>query len=349
MERFGYELPRIIAFIGTSSVGKTTLYEWCRKKIADSGCAVIDEAATRYFSTHTIPEKLRFTEGVQREIQSIAIGLELALMTVAQRRGLEFAFLDRCALCAPVYVRSTGDFEGSERLYEFMKPLLQIYTRLYLLDPEGVEFRQNQIRTEDRATRDRIHKTYLEFLKEKKLKYKLLSGTEQQRKEAVREYVLYLADGGVGDNVSGSPEVALRNKYAKREGEIFKMMNRVFRLIRSRENIVIPGSIQDLFINLHLSSSEFSGCCEVLASIYNTVEEEQALQIVFKKFMGEIPLQKYSLTEAKSKFTERFKWQTNDGLTTLDLPTKIDGLNLRLSYTDSGEVPRLSFILEEFV
>ncbi|MBI2035012.1 MAG: PAC2 family protein [Candidatus Levybacteria bacterium] len=76
--------PHKIAFIGTSSVGKSTIYEWCKREIADSGCAVIDEAATIYLGSHSVPEEQRFTEGIQREIQSLAIGAELALFAEAK-------------------------------------------------------------------------------------------------------------------------------------------------------------------------------------------------------------------------------------------------------------------------
>lgn len=346
--------PHKIAFIGTSSVGKSTIYEWCRREIADSGCAVIDEAATIYFGAHNVPEELRFTEETQSEIQSLAIGAELTLFAEATRRGLEFAFLDRCALDAPVYVRSTGDMEGSNRLYTRMRPFLSTYSRLYLLDPSGVPFQQNDIRREGEAQRNLIHETYLEFLAEKGIKYELLSGTEKKRKRTVSEYVVYLAMGGVRDNVSGSLEDAMRDKPAEREGKIFNMMCTVLGAIRPRDEDGIgplPSAMRDriemLLIKLHLDSLPSVRGSRQIQIARTIAANDQALRVVLSQLEERVPLQRYSLGEARARFRDESDWQVREGEVALTLPTKIEGLHLKLQYPDNRTTPSLAFILED--
>jgi len=342
-----------IALIGTSSTGKSTLYDWCVREIADSGCAVIPEAATRYFEAHDVPEPLRFTEKVQTEIQSLAIEAELGLMAAALMGGLAVAFLDRCVLCAAVYVRSTGDIEGSDRLYRRVQPFLQTYSRLYLLDPAGVPFQQNNVRTEDRATRDHIHETYLRFLEEKGIPYQLLSGTEDERKKTVMDYVMDLVMGSVApDNVSGSPRVALRNRYILREGTMFDAMCTALRSVRHDVDAkldLVPEEIRSemawLLVEMYLASNQTEQGGRGFLVHPTIVAHDAALHAIFTHIQGAIPLRNYSLEEARRLFRDDSYWEVNGGTITLSLPTKIEGLLLNIHYPLSHTTGHLTFEL----
>lgn len=331
--------PHKIGFEGTSSVGKTTIYEWCKRTLGNQGAAVeglalVDEAATLYFRQHTVPEHLRFTERIQGEIQAMAIDAELTVMAGTPLRPYAFSLHDRvAALSAPVYVRSTGDIEGSDRLFNLTKSLLGSYSRIYLLDPAGVPFQQNDVRTEDKDKRDQIHRVYLEFLEEKKIKYVLLSGTEEERKATVMDYLTYLGRGGVPDNVGNSPKVALRNRYASREQEVFNTMIQVFRAFRpDRDNpeldpfpIDWQHQVEELMHDLHLAT-EYPDQRRVSLDV-RTLHSNQAFQVLFSTIGVELP----NLGQLQGR---------------VQLPTSIDGLDIDIVSANSKL--ELSFVFKDF-
>lgn len=172
-----------IAFIGTSSVGKTETFEFYRKRFEnDPQVIFVEEAARRYFKDH--PEiVVRFAKEPQGEIQKIALRDEQE----AHESGAKIIFCDRSVLDAVAYVRAHGDKDGSEELLERVVFWLPTYNMLLLLDPSDVPFVNDEQRKEKEEERNNIHNAFLELFAEKQIPYELLSGTREERYRRIDE------------------------------------------------------------------------------------------------------------------------------------------------------------------
>ncbi|HUC95745.1 MAG TPA: ATP-binding protein [Candidatus Saccharimonadia bacterium] len=170
------KLARKIALVGTSCIGKTELLDkYRRKSKKDSRITVVEEAAMQYFAANKIKDK--FSEASQFAIQSLALNLE----ALAERYGRLRTFCDRSVLDAPAYLRGIGNVEGSERLLQRVAFWLPTYTSIVLLDPSGIDYRQDDIRDETPETRLLFHEGFLAMFAEHKIPYQLVSGTLSER------------------------------------------------------------------------------------------------------------------------------------------------------------------------
>lgn len=176
-----------IAFVGTSSVGKTTLMETYRKRHArNPNVAFVEEAARIYFIRHpSMPIAERFAVVSQGQVQDLALQQERA----AHASGARLILCDRSVLDAVAYVRSTGDKEGADRLLRKVEDWIPTYTGLFLLDPVGIEFVNDDVRQEDPETRQRFHDAFVDLFESEGIRYQLLSGTLSQRAERVDHVV----------------------------------------------------------------------------------------------------------------------------------------------------------------
>ena len=172
------EVTRKIAFVGTMSIGKTTIFDHYRRKFSgDPTVAFVEEAARRYFRDH--PEIVdRFAKDPQGEIQQLALSDEQK----AHASGARIITCDRAVIDAVVYVRANGDRQGSEDLLKRVEFWLPTYHKFLLLDPVGVPFVADEVREEDEEKkRQHFHNVFIELFGEKKIPYELVSGTLEER------------------------------------------------------------------------------------------------------------------------------------------------------------------------
>lgn len=139
-----HESPRKIALIGTSRIGKTLIIEELAKR--DTSIAVVPEAARDFFKAHPeIQGDDRFKKSPQEQIQYMAFLREHSSLSEKP----QIILCDRSVLDAVVYVRATGDREGSEELLERVRFWLPTYDRFLLLSPVGVPYEKDEIRQEE--------------------------------------------------------------------------------------------------------------------------------------------------------------------------------------------------------
>lgn len=170
-----------IAFIGTSCIGKTTIFEYYRKKyIGNNKVSFVEEAARTFFQNnpHIID---RFTFGVQKQIQKIALNNE----KYAHSKNPQIIFCDRSVVDAVAYMLVYGNKIQAENLLERVRPWLNTYSRLFLLDPSDILYSTDEIRVESKETRQKFHKAFLDLFKLNKINYELLSGPLKERVRVV--------------------------------------------------------------------------------------------------------------------------------------------------------------------
>lgn len=182
--------PIKIAFVGTSCVGKTSLYDHYKQKYKqDSRVAFVKEAAREYFTKNPeIPIDQRFSVIPQSEVQQLVLQME----QIAHNSGVEVIICDRSVLDAVAYVCGHGDKEGSKMLLEKVRLWLPTYHRVFLLDPADIPYQTDNIRKETPDVRERNHQVFLEVLMEANVAYELLSGTQSERIQRVDEIIQFL-------------------------------------------------------------------------------------------------------------------------------------------------------------
>ena len=170
---------RKIAFVGTSSVGKTELINQLRSKHSDDPrFAFAPEAARIFFTAHSeISQEERFSAKVQGQVQDLQLDLEKE----AHDSGATTIFCDRSVLDAIVYTRANEEIPESEDLYIKVASWIYTYTKVFLLDPTDIIYETDDIRQENEATRQKNHDAFVTFFEEKQIPYELLSGTVEQR------------------------------------------------------------------------------------------------------------------------------------------------------------------------
>lgn len=181
----GEREPRKIAFVGTSSVGKTELINQLKLRHSDDPrIAFVPEAARMFFTSHPeIPQDVRFSTVVQGQVQD----LQLRLERVAHNSNAVDIFCDRSVLDAIVYSRAYGDLEGSEELFIKVASWLATYYRIMLLDPKDVQYQKDDVRQEDEQTRQKNHDEFVTFFEEKQIPYEVLAGTVEERLDRVEQ------------------------------------------------------------------------------------------------------------------------------------------------------------------
>lgn len=171
------------AFVGSSSVGKTTLLETYKKRYSGNPKVVfVEEAARIYFTAHpSMPLAERFAETAQGQVQDLVLQQE----RTAHESGASLIFCDRSVLDAVAYVRSTGDKKGSGRLLRKVGNWIPTYTGIFILNPAGVVFANDDVRQEDPETRQRFHDAFVDLFELEGIRYELIDGTLSQRVERV--------------------------------------------------------------------------------------------------------------------------------------------------------------------
>jgi nicotinamide riboside kinase len=177
-------LPRKVAFIGSSCVGKTALLEVCKTTYA--GCAevvFVEEAARDFFRENRVKD--RFSAAAQGKIQMMALARERR----AHASGAAAIVCDRSVLDAVVYTYARGDAVGAMKLLDRVRFWLPTYQSLLLLDPRDIAYQTDAVRTESVAVRQQFHEAFIGFFDETGIPYRLLSGTIARRMAQVDDII----------------------------------------------------------------------------------------------------------------------------------------------------------------
>lgn len=172
-----------IALIGTCGAGKTAVWEKLKSEPPFPDSIFIEEAARAYFKSQQTSVSHGFS--AQWAIQTLVITNEQR----EQRRNPRLIVGDRSVLDAVVYSTINCDLMGARMLLDRVRYWIPTYSRLYLLDPEGVSYQADEIRTETPETREALHQGFLEVLTKNEITFELLSGTLEQRVERVKHFL----------------------------------------------------------------------------------------------------------------------------------------------------------------
>ncbi len=175
-----------IAFVGTSSIGKTELLNQLKRKYkGNNDFGFVPEAARYYFHFHPeVSEEERFSARIQGEVQD----LQWVYEKQAEANGHTTIFCDRSVLDAIVYSRAHGD-KASEELFTKVASWISTYHRILLLNPADVPYETDDIRKETEEVRRKNHEAFVEFFAEKGIEYELLSGTVEQRLDRISQLI----------------------------------------------------------------------------------------------------------------------------------------------------------------
>lgn len=178
-------MPVKLALVGGSSTGKTTLFNKLSEQYkSDKRIAFVHESARQFFNENQVD--IPFDVSNQEKI------LDLALLneSLAAQTNPQVIITDTSALEVIFYTRVLGDEEGAQRLEKRLKNYEKTYTQFLLMNKEDVTFKNDDVRREDKKTRDTIHVMLIDFYKTNNLSYTLISGTVSQRQQQVNETLL---------------------------------------------------------------------------------------------------------------------------------------------------------------
>ncbi len=176
--------PIKIAFVGSLSVGKTTLVNLFRQKFKDKKeVAIVDEVAREYFQKYGM--KNRFSVETQGKIQQLILKREQR----AHSQRPKIIICDRSVIDSVVYLNSYNNIKGSKLLFERVRFWLPTYDKFFLLSPRGWNYSVDEIRTEDREKRKRVHLNYVHFFRKHSLPVEILTGSLSKRHQRIEEYV----------------------------------------------------------------------------------------------------------------------------------------------------------------
>ena len=183
------EQPRKIALVGTSCVGKSTIWKHFKERQHDNSPIVfVDEAAREYFRRNpNIPASERFSVKHQGAIQDLQMEYEQA----AHGSGGEVILCDRSVLDAVAYVRGHDDRKGSEHLLERVSQWIPTYHTIFLLDPKDVPYVVDKERQESPAVRQKNHDAFVELFSEAQIPHQVLVGKLEERIQKVQEIVVF--------------------------------------------------------------------------------------------------------------------------------------------------------------
>lgn len=176
-------IERKIAFIGTSCSGKTTLINSLKKIYKDNRIiGFVPEAARMLFSSYKPTQ--RFSVEMQARIQDLAYANEIDMAKLGEARIL---VCDTCVVDCAAYTRAHAGVEAGDRIFNRYAHWLPTYTKFFLLNPKEVPFENDDIRTESYEDREKVYKSFLELLDEKRIEYELLCGSKTERVQRVRK------------------------------------------------------------------------------------------------------------------------------------------------------------------
>lgn len=173
--------PMKIAFVGTSCIGKTWLWEAFQKECERLENVRFVHEAARAFFEHNPQVRNRFSFAAQARIQEIARSNE----QIAHVYNPTVIFCDRSVLDAPAYIYALGNHEGADFLMQRVFAWVPTYTTIYLLDPRDVPYVTDDTRDESEEQRARLHEGFVALFDKYNITYQLLSGGKTERMRSV--------------------------------------------------------------------------------------------------------------------------------------------------------------------
>lgn len=167
-----------VGLMGGPSSGKSTLIAALESMNPDPAeVAFAEEQARKYFEEVSVPPEDREKPEVQGAILDRIIANERSIVLTKPRATVT----DRTVLDPVVYTFVAGYKFGAQELLERAKSWLPTYSHFYLLDIHDIEHRNDSVRYEDEAHRERIHEGYIGFLALNGIDYDILSGSLEHR------------------------------------------------------------------------------------------------------------------------------------------------------------------------
>lgn len=172
------------AIVGGSSTGKTTLLKLLEEAYQDNPDVVfVHESARQFFSEN--PDQINFSLSVQEKILDLVFENEKK----AEIGNPRLIVTDTSALEVMFYTRASGDEEGATQLMGKIENYIPSYDKFLLMNPIDVQFINDEIRLEDKETRDKIHQMLVDFYHHNQLKFELIAGTIPERKKRVSDII----------------------------------------------------------------------------------------------------------------------------------------------------------------
>jgi nicotinamide riboside kinase len=179
--------PEKIAFVGTLSSGKSTLFDKLQKKFQDApGVVFLSEVARKHLEEHPEDKKRVKSAEIQSLFQSHIIRKENEVDAL----NPALVVCDRSVFDSVVYLEAWGDTENAGILFDRVKGWVRTYDWLFLLDPTNVPYEQDDVRTETPQERELIHRTFVQFFQEHTIPYRLLTGTPDEKYTTVLELLV---------------------------------------------------------------------------------------------------------------------------------------------------------------
>jgi nicotinamide riboside kinase len=178
---------RKIAFVGTSCIGKTTIFKYYQSKLAKHpDFSFVNESAREYLEKH--PTKFyKLPINVTWEIGRLTIEKE----KVAHASGAKIIVCDRSVLDPVAYLTEQHNKKEADKLLQHNYDWLSTYTDFFLFNPDDVPYKNDDIRKDRIDERQRVHSYFLELFSELQIPYKLISGTLDER---IRKIDVMLAE-----------------------------------------------------------------------------------------------------------------------------------------------------------
>lgn len=172
------------AFIGSASVGKTTMMEILRARfMGNRKVAFIDEAAKIFFESQ-MQVKGGFVE-IQEQLQDFVLQREKASL----KPGVELIIADRSVIDPIVYTQIYDTEANAKKLLQRVAHWFPTYTLLILLNPSGVPDDPRPARLESSEQRIAIHDKFGEFCIKNNLPYVEISGPLNDRANKVEKVI----------------------------------------------------------------------------------------------------------------------------------------------------------------
>lgn len=167
------------ALVGTSCVGKTTLFlelsSELKEKYKNKKIITVPEAARFYFENKRVRRPFSYIN--QRNIQDLAIHFEKKV----EQCKPDIIICDRSVLDAIAYVKTKGTEKEVARLLKRVTKWLTTYNHIFLLSPKGIKYETDHIRKEDSQLRELFHISFLNLLEKLNLPYTLITGEKKRR------------------------------------------------------------------------------------------------------------------------------------------------------------------------